>query len=114
MVGSRRPRWREIAAFQQTRRGQVHFFVGKMKDLIKSESTKVLLKKKQMEKRERTYFILNIFKHLATLDVRGGNDEKLFGGDHENTGSADSYKLNNNNINSLRYYTKLLIPLQFV
>ncbi len=30
------------------------------------------------------YLLLRFLKHLATLDVRGGNDEKLFGGDHEN------------------------------
>ena len=29
--------------------GASHFFAGKMKDLIKSDSTKVVLKKKQME-----------------------------------------------------------------
>ena len=35
--------------------------------------------------KSKNIFVFLIFlKHLATLDVRGGNDEKLFGGDHEN------------------------------
>ena len=36
------------------------------------------------ERKNMFYLLLRFLKHLATLDVRGGNDEKLFGGDHEN------------------------------
>ena len=39
---------------------------------------------KNNEKKNKFYLLLGFLKHLATLDVRGGNDEKLFGGDHEN------------------------------
>ena len=37
-----------------------------------------------MREKNMFYLLPRFLKHLATLDVRGGNDEKLFGGDHEN------------------------------